>query len=54
MTALQDNFTLGLSMFIVGLLATAVTAIYIIKMHRYWERQPDAYTDEADEDVVNQ
>ncbi len=37
--ALEENFTLGVIVFITGFIATLVTLIYIVRMHRYWERR---------------
>jgi hypothetical protein len=37
--ALEDNFTLAVIVFITGFIATLVTLIYIVSMHRYWERR---------------
>jgi hypothetical protein len=36
--ALEDNFTLAVIVFITGFIATLVTLIFIVSMHRYWER----------------
>ncbi len=38
MQALEDNFTLAVIVFITGFIATLVTLIFIVSMHRYWER----------------
>jgi uncharacterized paraquat-inducible protein A len=37
--ALEDNFTLAVIVFITGFIATLVTLIYIVSLHRYWERR---------------
>ncbi len=37
--ALEENFTLGVIVFVTGFIATLVTLIYIVRMHRYWERR---------------
>ncbi len=37
--ALEDNFTLAVIVFVTGFIATLVTLIYIVSMHRYWERR---------------
>lgn len=44
--SLENNFALGLTVFIIGFLATLATAVYIVRAHRYWERQVDATVDE--------
>jgi heme/copper-type cytochrome/quinol oxidase subunit 4 len=36
--ALEENFTLAVIVFITGFIATLVTLIFIVRMHRYWER----------------
>ncbi len=36
---LEDNFTLAVIVFVTGFIATLVTLIFIVAMHRYWERQ---------------
>ena len=36
---LEENFTLGVIVFVTGFIATLVTLIYIARMHRYWERR---------------
>jgi heme/copper-type cytochrome/quinol oxidase subunit 2 len=40
--ALEDNFTLAVTVFIIGFIATLVTLIFIVRMHRYWERRSDS------------
>jgi heme/copper-type cytochrome/quinol oxidase subunit 4 len=40
--ALEDNFTLAVIVFIIGFIATLITLIYIVSMHRYWERRSDS------------
>jgi len=35
---LEENFTLGVIVFVTGFIATLVTLIFIVSMHRYWER----------------
>ncbi len=35
---LEENFTLGVIVFVTGFVATLVTLIFIVSMHRYWER----------------
>ncbi len=39
--ALEDNFTLAVIVFIIGFIATLITLIYIVSMHRYWERRSE-------------
>ncbi len=39
---LEDNFTLALIVFIIGFIATLITLIFIVSMHRYWERRSDS------------
>lgn len=39
--ALEDNFTLAVIVFIIGFIATLITLIFIVSMHRYWERRSD-------------
>ncbi len=39
---LEDNFTLAVIVFIIGFIATLITLIYIVSMHRYWERRSDS------------
>jgi hypothetical protein len=36
--ALEENFTLAVIVFVTGFIATVVTLIFIVSMHRYWER----------------
>lgn len=38
----EDNFTLAMIVFIVGFIATLITLIFIVSMHRYWERRSDS------------
>ncbi len=40
--ALEDNFTLAVIVFIIGFIATLITLIFIVSMHRYWERRSDS------------
>ncbi len=40
--ALEDNFTLAVIVFVVGFIATLITLIFIVSMHRYWERRSDS------------
>jgi hypothetical protein len=37
--ALEDNFTLAVIVFVTGFIATLITLIFIVSMHRYWERR---------------
>lgn len=45
--ALEENFTLAVVVFIVGLVATLITVVYIIAAHRYWERRDDSNEEEV-------
>jgi hypothetical protein len=36
--ALEENFTLAVIVFVTGFIATLATLIFIVRMHRYWER----------------
>lgn len=38
----EDNFTLAVIVFVVGFIATLITLIFIVSMHRYWERRSDS------------
>ena len=40
--ALEDNFTLAVIVFIIGFIATLITLIFIVSMHRYSERRSDS------------
>ena len=40
--ALEENFTLGVIVFVTGFIATLVTLIFIVSMHRYWERRSNS------------
>jgi hypothetical protein len=44
--ALEENFTLGVIVFVTGFIATLVTLIYIVAMHRYWERRSGSNDEE--------
>ncbi len=44
--ALEDNFTLAVIVFVAGFAATLATLIFIIAMHRYWERRSDLNVEE--------
>ena len=44
--ALEENFTLAVIVFITGFIATLVTLIYIVSMHRYWERRSGSNEEE--------
>jgi hypothetical protein len=44
--ALEENFTLGVIVFVTGFIATLVTLIYIVRMHRYWERRSSSNEEE--------
>ena len=44
--ALEENFTLAVIVFITGFIATLITLIYIVSMHRYWERRSDSNEEE--------
>ena len=37
--ALEDNFTLAVIVFFAGFIAVLVTLIFIVSMHRHWERR---------------
>ena len=37
--ALEDNFTLAVIVFVAGFIAVLVTLIYMVSMHRHWERR---------------
>ncbi len=43
---LEDNFTLAVIVFVVGFIATLITLIFIVSMHRYWERRSDSHEGE--------
>lgn len=36
--SLEENFTLAVIVFVAGFIATVATLIFIVCMHRYWER----------------
>jgi heme/copper-type cytochrome/quinol oxidase subunit 4 len=36
---LEDNFTLAVIVFVAGFIAVLVTLIFIVSMHRHWERR---------------
>ena len=36
---MEDNFTLAVSVFVAGLIATLVTVTFVVAAHRYWERR---------------
>jgi heme/copper-type cytochrome/quinol oxidase subunit 4 len=36
---LEDNFTLAVIVFFAGFVAVLVTLIFIVSMHRHWERR---------------
>lgn len=38
-SALENNFALAAIVFTIGLLATLITVIFVVKAHRYWENQ---------------
>ena len=40
--ALEENFTLAVIVFVTGFIATLVTLIFIVSMHRHWERLSDS------------
>ncbi len=44
--ALEENFTLAVIVFVTGFIATLVTLIFIVAMHRYWERRSDSNVEE--------
>jgi heme/copper-type cytochrome/quinol oxidase subunit 4 len=44
--ALEENFTLAVIVFITGFIATLVTLIFIVRMHRYWERRSGSNEEE--------
>ena len=37
--ALEDNFTLAVIVFVSGFIAVLATLIFIVSMHRHWERR---------------
>ena len=36
---LEDNFMLAVIVFVAGFIAVLVTLIFIVSMHRHWERR---------------
>ena len=44
--ALEENFTLAVIVFITGFIATLITLIFIVRMHRYWERRSGSSEEE--------
>jgi hypothetical protein len=44
--ALEENFTLAVIVFVTGFIATLVTLIFIVSMHRYWERRSGSNEEE--------
>ena len=43
---MEDNFTLAVIVFVTGFIATLITLIFIVAMHRYWERRSDSDVEE--------
>ena len=44
--ALEENFTLAVIVFVTGFIATLITLIFIVRMHRYWERRSGSNEEE--------